>query len=100
MQQGYQFRAFSMDVFGKLGDEALKFVDEIAAHAEQFGVSTAKQARNDMLDEISVQLHKSNSRITQRTVNDNRNYRSKQQLVRVVLAAAAGVGEAVQASQS
>jgi len=100
MQQGYQFRAFSMDVFGKLGDEALKFVDEIAAHAEQFGVSTAKQARNDMLDEMSVQLHKSNSRITQRTVNDNRNYRSKQQLVRVVRAAAAGVGEAVQASQS
>ena len=99
-EQGYQFRAFSIDVFGKLSEDALKFVDEIALQAEHFGTSTAKQARNDLLDEISVQLHRSNSRITQRSVNDNRNYRSKQQLVRDVQMAAADVREAAQASQS
>jgi hypothetical protein len=99
-QQGYQFRAFSMDVFGKFGDDALRFVDEIAAHAEQAGTATAKQARNDLLDELSVQLHKSNSRITQRAVNDNRHYRNNQNLLRDVQAAAADANHALVLAQA
>jgi hypothetical protein len=94
-QQGYQFRAFSVDVFGKFGDDALKFVDEIAAHAEQAGTATAKQARNDLLDELSVQLHKMNARITQRAVNDNRHYRNNNNLLRDVQAAAAAANHAI-----
>jgi hypothetical protein len=99
-QQGYQFRAFSVDVFGKFGDDALKFVDEIAAHAEQAGTATAKQARNDLLDELSVQLHKMNARITQRAVNDNRHYRNNNNLLRDVQAAAAAANHAVVLAQA
>lgn len=90
-EQGYELRVLSLDVFGKLSSDARLLVNDIAEMAEQNGTKTSKAARNDILDELSVCLHKMNSCITQRSINDHARYRASRNVWREVGAAVADV---------
>ena len=65
----YKFKPFVMDAFGRLGKDARSFIDALCNHASQHSASSSvHQVRNDLLDELSVLVHKYNSHITQHQI--------------------------------
>jgi hypothetical protein len=68
-QANAQFVPFVLDVHGRFGDDALKFIERIAAFAgTQQTTYTAAHIRNTLLSEISVALHKCNALMMQKAM--------------------------------
>jgi hypothetical protein len=67
-----KFVPFVTDTYGKLGSEAVEFIDKLATFAQANGRGDADCFRGDLMDRLAICLQQNNSRITRNWLTEMR----------------------------